>query len=66
VTLVDREQCLPPAVVLTIPIEGRPRVEVRYSTMSELARLEDWLNSHDELLALLGRAQDLIEGWSAP
>jgi hypothetical protein len=54
---------LPPAVVITIPLEGLPRIEVRYSSASERLRVDDWLLTHDDLLAFLARAAELEQEW---
>jgi hypothetical protein len=51
-----------PAISIRIALEKKtPTVRRLYSTDGDAARLEDWLNQQQELLALVARAIELEE-----
>jgi hypothetical protein len=51
-----------PAVLIRLPLEGRPQVRCDYGTDGDERRMQDWLGSRPDLLALVARALDLAEG----
>lgn len=42
-----------PAVVITLPLEGRPCVDVHVDTIDDEERLGDWLASNSRLARLV-------------
>ncbi|HVM12638.1 MAG TPA: hypothetical protein VM638_09230 [Actinomycetota bacterium] len=51
----------PPAVVIILALEEPARVLIKSENDGEKARLLDWINTHDELLALVHQARTLAE-----
>ena len=51
----------PPAFVVILALEEPARVLVKSANDGEKARLLDWINTHDELLALVHQARALAE-----
>jgi hypothetical protein len=47
-----------PAVVITLPFEGRPQVRIEAEREGDELRLAEWIVAHPELLELYGRAID--------
>ncbi|MFN2471054.1 MAG: hypothetical protein ABR583_08710 [Gaiellaceae bacterium] len=41
-----------PAVVITLPLEGRPSIEIHAEREGDEARLAEWIGSHDPLVEL--------------
>lgn len=54
-----------PAAIIRLPIEGKPSVRLEVSTEGEQVRLVDWLDSQDDLAALVARALDAMEAREA-
>jgi hypothetical protein len=46
----------PPRVAIVLELEASPRVEWTASTIEDLERLHAWLDTHDQLAELVGRA----------
>ena len=50
-----------PAVVIELGVEAAPRVWVCSKNDGEEARVLDWVNAHDDLAELVGRAFELAK-----
>jgi hypothetical protein len=50
-----------PSIVIVLELEAAPKVRVAVMNESEEKRLSDWIATHPELCALLGRALALEE-----
>jgi len=50
-----------PALIVVLPLEGKPRVLVDAQNNAEEARLRDWIHAHDDVVALIASALDIAE-----
>jgi hypothetical protein len=51
-----------PAVVIRVPLEGRPHAYLEGLHEGDIARLALWLDAHPELWELVHRAIELARG----
>lgn len=59
-------QLVPPAVIIELGVESRPRVLVLAGNESEEHRVWDWIRSQDELDEIVAKALELAcEGRAA-